>query len=45
VPVEIDICLVKEPGPPLGSEPVSYAAINQELPNATIALKPLRRAR
>jgi hypothetical protein len=40
VPVEVDICLVKEPGPPLGSEPVSYAAINQELPNATIALDP-----
>ncbi len=38
VPVEIDICLVKEPGPPLGSEPTSYAAINQELPNATIKL-------
>jgi len=39
VPVEIDICLIKEPGPPLGSEPKSYSAINQELPNATIGVK------
>jgi hypothetical protein len=38
-PVEIDICLIKEPGPPMGSEPVSYAAINQELPNASISVK------
>ena len=40
VPVEIDICLIKEPGPPLGSEPLSYRAINQELPNAEIKLQP-----
>jgi hypothetical protein len=41
VPVEIDICLVKEPGPPLGSEqPGSYQAINQELPHAAINLRP-----
>jgi hypothetical protein len=41
VPVEIDICLVKEPGPPLGSEPpASYQAINQELPHAAIKLRP-----
>jgi hypothetical protein len=40
VPVEIDICLVKEPGPPLGSEqPASYEAINQELPHAAINLR------
>ena len=40
VPVEIDICLVKEPGPPLGSEPASYSAINRELPNTEIRLQP-----
>jgi len=40
VPVEIDICLVKEPGPPLGSQPASYGAINQELPYSAIKLRP-----
>jgi Bacterial protein of unknown function (DUF922) len=40
VPVEVDICLIKEPGPPLGSEPVSYGAINQELPASVIRLRP-----
>jgi hypothetical protein len=40
IPVEVDICLIKEPGPPLGSEPVSYGAINQELPASVIRLRP-----
>jgi len=40
VPIEVDICLIKEPGPPLGSEPVSYGAINQELPASVIRLRP-----
>jgi hypothetical protein len=43
VPVEVDICLVKEPGPPLGAEPVSYSAINQELPHAAIRFQPTSR--
>jgi hypothetical protein len=43
VPVEVDICLIKEPGPPLGSEPVSYSAINQELPASMIRLRPSTR--
>jgi hypothetical protein len=45
VPIEIDICLIKEPGPPLGSEPASYSAINQELPHAAVRLPVTRRAR
>jgi hypothetical protein len=44
VSVEVDICLIKEPGPPLGAEPVSYAAINQELPHAAIRLQASKRA-
>jgi len=40
VPIEVDICLIKEPGPPLGSEPVSYGALNQELPASMIRLRP-----
>ena len=40
MPIEVDICLIKEPGPPLGSEPVSYGAINQELPASVIRLRP-----
>jgi hypothetical protein len=43
VPLEIDICLVKEPAPPLGSEPVSYGAINRELPASMIRLRPSSR--
>lgn len=43
VPIEADICLIKEPGPPLGSEPVSYRALNQELPHSSIRLRPASR--
>lgn len=43
VPIEADICLIKEPGPPLGSEPVSVPFLNQELPHAAIRLRtPIR---
>jgi hypothetical protein len=43
VPIETDICLIKEQGPPLGSEPVSYGALNQELPHSSIRLWPAAR--
>jgi hypothetical protein len=36
---EIDHCGEKKPGPPLGMEPVSYSALNSELPQATITLQ------
>jgi hypothetical protein len=39
VPVEIDICIIKEPGPPLGNEPASYGALNHELPQTSIKLR------
>jgi hypothetical protein len=43
VPVEIDICIIKEPGPPLGREPASYGALNHELPQTSVKLrKPTR---
>jgi hypothetical protein len=42
--IEIDFCFVKEPGPPLGSEPASYSALNKELPEATLKLMKLKQA-
>ena len=44
MPVEIDICIVKEPGPPLGSEPASYGALNHELPQTSVKLRKSTRA-
>lgn len=35
---QTDKCGEKKPGPPLGMEPVSYSALNRELPQATIQL-------
>jgi hypothetical protein len=34
----VDICIVKEPGPPLGSAPVSTVSIDEELPGTLIKL-------
>jgi hypothetical protein len=39
VPVEIDICVIKEPGPPLGRVPASYGALNHELPQTSVKLR------
>jgi hypothetical protein len=38
VKVVIDICIIKEPGPPLGREPPTYSALNQDLPQASVML-------
>ncbi len=35
---QIDLCDEKAPGPPLGMTPVSFSALNRELPHATIDL-------
>lgn len=45
IPFETDACLYKEPGPPLGSEPVSYSAINRELPASIVKLRPAKRVK
>ena len=45
VSVETDTCLFKEPGPPLGSEPLSYSAINRELPASIVKLPPAKRVK
>jgi len=42
--IEIDFCFVKEPGPPLGAEPVSFSALNKDLPEATLRLMKLKHA-
>lgn len=39
--VQIDWCIIYEPGPQLGAEPISYSAIHADLPNATIKLRGL----
>jgi hypothetical protein len=44
VPVQVDICIVKEPGPPLGSEPTTFGALNHELPQASLRLTSAHRA-
>jgi hypothetical protein len=41
---EADYCRTKKPGPPLGIEPSSFGALNQELPEATINLHARARA-
>ena len=38
--VKIDFCVDKQPGPPLGMQPVSFSALNQELPEARITFTP-----
>ena len=38
--VQIDWCIEKEPGPPFGMEPASFSALNSELPQATVRLRP-----
>jgi hypothetical protein len=38
VTVVIDICIIKEPGPPLGSEPATFGALNHDLPQASVML-------
>jgi hypothetical protein len=35
---ETDYCRTKKPGPPLGLEPASFGALNQELPQAALKL-------
>jgi len=37
--VQIDFCIEKAPGPPLGMTPVSFSALNNELPLATLDLR------
>jgi len=44
VPVEVDICIIKEPGPPLGSEPASFGALNHELPQTSVTMRKSIRA-
>ena len=39
VKVVVDICIIKEPGPPLGSEPASYRTLNRDLPQASVRLR------
>lgn len=41
---QVDHCGEKKPGPPLGMEPVSYSALNSELPRATITLRGMVRS-
>lgn len=36
---QIDLCDEKAPGPPLGMTPVSFSALNRELPHATLDLR------
>ena len=36
--VRIDVCIDKQPGPPLGITPVSLSALNSELPEATLGI-------
>ena len=36
---QIDQCGEKKPGPPLGMTPVSFSALNSELPQATVGLR------
>ena len=36
--VQIDFCIDKQPGPPLGMTPVSFSALNSELPEATLGI-------
>ena len=36
--VRIDVCIDKQPGPPLGMTPVSLSALNSELPEATLGI-------
>ncbi len=40
--VRIDVCIDKQPGPPLGMTPVSLSALNSELPEATLGLSTRR---
>ena len=37
--VQIDFCIEKAPGPPLGMTPASFSALNNELPLATLDLR------
>jgi hypothetical protein len=39
----VDICIIKEPGPPLGKEPESYGALNNDLPQASVVIARIAR--